>query len=329
MDFRLLDPELFHEFLYRSDGNGGGSRLPTETDPRAAFDRFFGAADLGDPLTANAHLSLDLALRQFDDLAPRLGRDDRLKLEAHREMLLTLEQRLGRTVSCDQSLLPADTSQLARPERFEADLDAFMRLITAGLACGVSRVATLGPITPLPELYGLASSASIHHEYEHPTDPYAYFRGEYDDAYLEKEEAMVRRNELQLGTLANFIDLLRETPDGDGTLLDSTLVVYLSEIAHGNHGHEHYPSLLFGSGGGIVTPGRYIKYAQNNPNPWGRNYHNEYTGTAHSKLLISILQGFGIDIADFGTATVEGEAPHVQGSKATVELGGPLPRLKV
>lgn len=329
MDFRLLEAELFHEFLYRSDGNGGASRLPTETDPRAAFQRFFAAQDLVDPLSANAPRSLALAMQQFDELAPRLGNDDRVKLEAHREMLLTLEQRLGRTVSCDQSLMPEDTSGLTRPERFERDLDSFTRMITAGLACGISRVATLGSITPPPELYGLPSSASIHHEYEHPTDPFMYFRGEYDDAYLEQEEAMERRNELQLGYLANFLDLLRETPDGDGTLLDSTLVVYLSEISHGNHGHEHYPSLLFGGGGNVFTPGRYVKYAQNNPNPWGRNYNNEFTGTAHSKLLISILQSFGVEIDDFGTSSVEGEAPHVSGSRATVELGGPLPRLKV
>jgi hypothetical protein len=86
---------------------------------------------------------------------------------------------------------------------------------------------------------------------------------------------------------------------------------------------------LFGSGGGMVTPGRYIKYAQNNPNPWNRNYHNEYTGTAHSKLLVSIAQGFGLELDDFGASTVPGEAPHVSGSAKTLELGGPLPRLKV
>lgn len=54
----------------------------------------------------------------------------------------------------------------------------------------------------------------------------------------------------------------------------------MSEISHGNRGHEFYPSLLFGSGGGIVSPGRYIKYAQNDLNPFGsnyRNYRNEYT----------------------------------------------------
>jgi len=329
MDFRLLQADLFHEWLYQSDGNGGASRLPTETDPRQAFDRFFGNLSMGDPLADNASVSLQLALREFDALAPRMSGDDRAKLEAHREMLATLDQRLGLAVSCDSTLLPDDSSALSPAERYVADLEAFGRLIAAGLACGISRVATLGSLVPPPELYGLPSSASIHHEYEHPTDPVAYFEGNYDDAYLEKEEAMVRRNEFQLTQLANFIDVLKATPDGDGTLLDTTLVVYLSEISHGNHGHEFYPSLLFGSGGGIVTPGRYIKYAQNNPNPFGRNYRNEYTGTAHSKLLISILQGFGIAIDDFGTPSVTGEAPHVPNSQATVELGGPLARLKV
>jgi hypothetical protein len=329
MDFRLLESGLYHEWLYQSDGNGGAARLPTEIDPVLAFDRFFASADPTDPLTQHAGTSIEHAVRQFDELAPRLGQEDRLKLEAHREMLSTLTQRLGRTVSCDDSLRPGDSTTLSRPERYLADMEAFGRLIAAGLSCGLTRVATLGSITPPPEVYGLPESAAIHHEYEHPTDPVPFYDGTADDAYLEKEEWMVRRNEHQMQQLATFIDLLRATPDGDGTLLDSTLVVYLSELSHGNHGHEHFPSLLFGSGGGMVTPGRYIKYAQNNPNPFGRNYRNEYTGTAHSKLLVSIAQGFGLELDDFGTSTVPGSAPHVQGSEATLELGGPLPRLKV
>lgn len=328
MDFRLLEAELFHEWLYRSDSSGGAARLPTEIDPRAAFDRFFGAADASDPLAANAQLTLAIARQEYARLAPRMSGEDRLKLEAHLETMATLEQRLGRTVSCDDSLRPPDSGQLSAPERYEADLDSFMRMVVAGLSCGVSRVATLGSLMPPPEIYSLPASVSVHQEYEHMTDPIQYFAGDYEPAFLEREEAMVRRNEYQMAQVANFLDLMRATPDGDGTLLDSTLVVYLSELSHGNHGHEHFPSLLFGTTD-VITPGRYVKYAQNNPNPFNRNYHNEYTGTAHSKLLISILQGFGVEIDDFGAATVQGEAPHVSGSAAPVELGGPLPRVRV
>ncbi len=328
MDFRLMAPELFHEWLYRSDGSGGAARLPTETDPRAAFDRFFGAVDRADPLEANAGLTLSMAMAEFQRLAPRLPREDQLKLEAHRDMLATLESKLGNRVACDSRLAPPDTSSLSRVERFDSDITSFAQMIAAGLSCGVSRVATLGSITPYPESYGLDASTDIHHEYEHPTDPRPAYDGSADQAYFEKEEFMIQRNVLQMESLARLLDVFRATPDGTGNLLDNAIVVYLGELSHGNHGHEYYPSLVFGSGGGMVTPGRYVKYAQNNPNPWGRNYHNEFTGTAHSKLLVSIAQGFGLSMDDFGVPTVPGEAPHV-GAKGEVELGGPLHRLKI
>jgi hypothetical protein len=120
--------------------------------------------------------------------------------------------------------------------------------------------------------------------------------------------------------------LLKSVPAGDGTLLDSTLVVYMSEISHGNHGHEYHPTIMFGSGGGMVTPGRYIKYPINLPrpsSPYGFDTDvNAFSGYPHSRLLVSILQGFGLDVDYLG-------APSLEGYSGTIDLSGPLPRLKV
>ena len=77
-----------------------------------------------------------------------------------------------------------------------------------------------------------------------------------------------------------------------------------------------------------MTPGRYIKYKQNNPNPYDRNYMNEYTGTPHSHLFVSICQAFGMDVDWLGAASVPGSVPH-RNIQGTVSLSGPLPRLKV
>jgi Protein of unknown function (DUF1552) len=331
MDFRPLFTDLFHEWLYRSDGAGGAARVSTESNPVAAYDRFFGNADLSNPLRANANLSLALAMEQFSTLAPKLSSEDRLKLEAHRDMLQTLDKKLGKIVTCDGIARPGNSSSLSRPERYTADLTSFMRMIVAGLSCGISRVATLGPIQPYPEMYGLAESTDIHHEYEHPTDPLYYYNDtNLSAAFATKEETMAQRNEMQMAVLADFIDMLRATPGSNGgTLLDTTLVVYLSELSHGNHGHDHFPSLIFG-GGDTFSLGRYVKYAENSPNPYGRNYNNVFTGQAHSRLLISVLQSFGIAIDNFGVATVEGRAQGAPGDpRAQLALGGPLPRLKV
>jgi hypothetical protein len=330
MDFRCsLNPLPLHELLYRSDGAGGAARLPTETNPQAAYDRFFGRGEEGDPLTVNARASLSVALRQFDDLAPRLLGPDRQKLEAHRELLGSLERQFGSVVSCDSVTRPPGTDGATRVEKREADIQAFTNVIAAGFACGVSRVASLGSIVAHPESYGLPESTAIHHEYEHLISPELYYMEEgQTEEWLSREDAMIRRNVYQSESLARIIDTLRAVPDGEGSLLDSTLVVYMSELAHGGHGHEHFPTLMFGSGGGIVTPGRYIKYAQNNPIPYPRNYYNEFTGAPHSRLLVSILQGFGLDIDYLGAPSIEGFAAHPN-VRQMIDLSGPLPRLRV
>jgi hypothetical protein len=212
------------------------------------------------------------------------------------------------------------------PEKRVADIQAFADLIAAGFACGVTRVASLGSLVPPNDAYGLDPSVSIHHEYEHIISPEIFFTDMATQDWLDKEATMTRRGVLQAESVAKIIDTLKAVPDGDGTLLDSTLVVYMNELAHGNHGSDHYPTIMFGSGAGLVKPGRYIKYAENIPNPYGRNVGNEFVGPAHSRLLVAILQGFGLDIDYLGAPSLPGKAPH-SGVEGTCELSGPLPRL--
>jgi hypothetical protein len=230
--------------------------------------------------------------------------------------------------------MPGSIEGMARAEQYEADIASFATLIGAAFACGMSRVGTLGLVQIPPEAYGLPASASIHHEYEHESSPFQGFHQSspfegptgttelWNNAY----EGMVLRNIWQSEQVARVLDILRDIPEDGGSLLDNTLVVYVSELSHGSHGTEHYPILLFGGFAGGVTPGRYIKYAQNNPNPWHRNYYNEWTGTPHSKLYISILQGMGMDIDYLEAPSVPGSVPHL-GIDGTVDLSGPLPRL--
>jgi len=331
--------ELFHEFLYRSDGMGGAERLPTQSDPEAAFDDLFGGSEVPptDPLELAQQQILAVTDEQFRDLSGRLAGDDRVKIETHREMLEALRTRLGSQVDCGSPARPGSIDGVDEAEGYVQDFDSFTQLIGAAFACGVSRVASLGLTMIPPQLYGLPSSASIHHEYEHESDPFvgfasnSPFEGVYStqsETWINAYEGMVARNVWQAQQVAKLADILDAIPEGDGTLLDSTLIVYLSELSSGVHGHEAYPVILLGAGGGIVTPGRYIKYAQSNPNPYGRNYANEFTGTPHTHLFISILQAFGMDVDMLGAASVEGAAPHAN-VEGIVNLSGPLPRLVV
>ena len=336
LNYRLWKEESFHEYLYRSDGSGGAVRLPTEWDPNAAFTRLFANAGGapsggGDPLDTGKGFAFANALAQFDRMTPRLAREDRQKLESHRQMLSELQRRLGRTVSCDAPSAPVATGGMSRGEAYKANIDSFATMIATAFGCGLTRVASMGFLGVPPEEYGVPPEASIHHEYEHVSSPFAplfNMDGNPTEEWKNAEEGMVRRNIWQAEQVAKIVDILAAVPDGSGSLLDSTLVVYLSELSHGNHGHEHYPIIMFGNLDGAVTPGRYIKYKQANPNPYDRNYMNQYTGTPHSHLFISILQSFGLDIDFLGAESVRGSVPD-KNFVAQVSLTGPLPRLKV
>jgi hypothetical protein len=340
LDFRVRanrqNGSLFHEYLYASNGMGGADRLPTQANPDEAFAFLFGDAEPSEPSPFDdaQDLVLSMSVDQFDRLTPRLGHADRIKLEAHRQMLSDLQLGLTNPFDCGSVPSPDSVEGMSRAAQYEADIDSFATLIGAAFACGSARVGTLGLVQIPPEAYGLPQSASIHHEYEHESSPFQGFHintpfqgytgttAVWDNAY----EGMVARNIWQSEQVARVLDILRAIPEDGGSLLDNTLVVYVSELSHGSHGTEHYPIMLFGGFAGAVTPGRYIKYAQNNPNPWHRNYSNEWTGTPHSKLLVSILQGFGMDIDYLEAPSVEGSVPHL-GINGTVDLSGPLPRL--
>ena len=94
-----------------------------------------------------------------------------------------------------------------------------------------------------PEAYGLAD-AEIHHEYEHKSDPISYYRPG-AKGNLEAEEGMIKRNIYQSNVSLVCCSVYGQIPEGSGSMLDNTLVVYVSDLANGNHGMEFCPCIGF------------------------------------------------------------------------------------
>ena len=86
--------------------------------------------------------------------------------------------------------------------------------------------------------------------------------------------------------LAYFLDLLRAVPEGDGTLLDNTVVLWCSELSRGNtHSHSDMPFLLAGRAGGAIRTGR----------------HRVFDGVPHNNLLLGLCHAMGADdLQSFG-----------------------------
>jgi hypothetical protein len=320
----------FHYFLYHRNGMGGLDRLPTEGDPNAVFRRLFGGLDEETPEVdrrAMAERAVFQRLQsQYSSLGSRLSGLDRTRIDTHRELLHELDMRLSRPrTACEAPMVPS-IEGLSRAEAYESDWNAFADMVAAGFGCGITRVASLSLNGIPPEAYGLAPDAEIHHEYEHRSDPLDYYDPD-SPGNVDAEEGMIQRHLFQARLVERLVNRLDQLPDVDGnTVLDNTMVVYVSELANGNHGSEYCPFLVFGGGSGALRTGRYLKYPQNNPNPWGRNYSNEYTGTPHNRLYIAILRAMGLDIDYIHAPSIEGSVPH-RGIEGTIDMSGPLDRL--
>ena len=74
---------------------------------------------------------------------------------------------------------------------------------------------------------------------------------------------------------------------------------------------------------GALKQGRYLKYAQNNPNPWSRNYRNAYVGAPHNRVLVHLCKAMGMDIDFIHKPSIDGTFPV----RKTISMSGSLPRL--
>ena len=141
------------------------------------------------------------------------------------------------------------------PETFAEHVSLMFDLQALAFQADITRIATTmiareGSTRTYPEI-GVAD----------PHHPLTHHRN--NPEWIEK---VTQINEFHMGLFAKFIQKLAATPDGDGSLLDHSMIVYGSGIADGNrHTHLDLPVLLVGNGGGALAPGRHIRYAKDTP----------------------------------------------------------------
>jgi hypothetical protein len=102
----------------------------------------------------------------------------------------------------------------------------------------------------------------------------------------EKIEKVAQINEYHIKQFTYLLDKLKATPDGDGTLLDHSMIVYGSALADGNaHQHNNLPTVLAGRGNGTLRPGRHIRFADETP---------------MTNLYLSMLDRMGVQVEQLG-----------------------------
>ncbi|MDX1981033.1 MAG: DUF1552 domain-containing protein [Bryobacteraceae bacterium] len=225
--------------------------LAPEMNPRAVFERLFGDAGADNP---DRRSILDLTLRDTERLKNGLGPVDRRKLDEYLTSLREVETRIeraGRSAKLPEGV----ESPTGIPTSFREHARLMFDLATLAFQTDSTRVITFmlareGGLRTYPE----AGVPEAHHSVTHHRNQ------------PELVEKVAKINCFHVEQFAYFVEKLKAAKDGEGSLLDHSLVVYGSPLGDPNvHDHGNLPTLLAGTGKGKVKPGRHVRYKAETP----------------------------------------------------------------
>jgi hypothetical protein len=285
-----------------------GQATPMVSDPKTAFSDLLGFT-MAQPTTPKSRDDLirslrpsvlDAVSREYDLLAPQLGAEGRKKLDEHRDLVRELELSLGAigpSPKCDTTY---DTMPSGTTGPYGAQIRQFMSLIRLAFACDLTRIVTFSaPVPQCPEL-GYPAEATMH-GYAHQSIDGATSCGQLFNPVA--AQAMTDLDAWHAGHIAYLLQQLDSVVEGSGTLLDHTVVVWISELATPTHQHWDAACLLAGGCNGYFNTGRYLRYPRNQPNPIA---NQPMTGPAHNRLLVSLMQAMGQPDNTFGMTDAVG-----------------------
>ena len=263
---------------------------PMEVNPRALFERLFGDGDSNDAVSRLQSIRerrsiLDFVKGDVDRLETRLGAGDRSKLKEYLDAIRDIERRIQRAEEQNASMkMPVMERPVSAPEEFVDHARLMMDLMVIAYQADMTRVITFMLAREgSNRSYREIDVADGHHSCTH-------HQGD-----LEKIAKVVKINTHHVDQFAYFINRLKSTPDGDGSLLDHSMIMYGSSISDGNrHLHTDLPLALVGGGAGQLKGGRHIRYRDETP---------------MCNLLVSLLDKAGVPTEKLGDST--GKLEHL------------------
>ncbi len=257
--------------------------LPMENNPRAVFERLFGATDSTDVRARLARLRQDRSILDFvtDEAAGlkrSLGAGDQVKLAQYLDAVRDVERRIQKAEEQSDREIPVVDQPVGIPGTFEEHCRLMFDLLTLAYQTDLTRVATF--------MFGKEVSGRSFPEIGVPGGHHGYSHHQNDPDNL---AMLAKINTHHIRQFAYFLEKLQSTPDGDGSLLDHSLFIYGSGISDGNlHFHLDLPTLLAGGSGGHVEGGRHLRYDHDTP---------------LSNLHLAVLDKLGLPVETFGDST--------------------------
>jgi hypothetical protein len=236
---------------------------PPEVNPRAVFERLFGSEeDAADPAARARNAKLDQSILDLvSDDTKRLQRDlgptDRRKLDEYLTAVREVERQVqvGEKQAAENNVaVPNMPKPDGIPLEFAEHAQLMFNLMAIALQSDITRISTF--------MLAREGSNRSYREIGVPEGHHGLSHHRNDPALMDKVAAI---NHHHMEQFALFLQKLKATPDGDGSLLDHTMIVYGSGISDGNkHNHDDLPVLLAG-GSRVFKTGRHVKLSESIP----------------------------------------------------------------
>lgn len=255
--------------------------LPTEINPRVAFERLFGKGGTAEERVRTRQLNssiLDSVAEEVPSLMKTLGSEDKVKMNEYLDNIRELERRIQIAMQSSVSE-PSEEVPFGIPQDKEVHFRLMFDLIALAFEGDLTRSATMMLGRDLSQLtYPQSGGTGAWHSTSHHGDTPANI------------ENYAKMNRYHVSIVAEFLEKLRNIPEGDGNVLDHSLVYMGSNMGNSHrHAHEKIPVVLAGKIDGSFEGNRHIQFP-------------EFT-EIHPNLLLSILHLFDIERDSIGQST--------------------------
>ncbi|QDT04115.1 hypothetical protein K227x_25030 [Rubripirellula lacrimiformis] len=286
-----IDSNVGYTRLYGSHISWQTATRPVakEINPRVVYERLFGQRINSDTETAASYRNLlDYVLEDATSVRKKLGRDDQFKMDEYLDSVRSVERQIEfASNERDRSYEPSPAekafagSKPGMPTEFPEHIDVMLDLMVLAFQSDSTRVASFMFANDVSgRNFSFVDGVSGgHHELSHH---------ENNETKIAQYQKI---NEWHVARFARMIEKMRAVPEGDGTLLDHSMIMFGSSFSDGNrHDPDNLPILLAGRGGGAIQPGRHLAAEGQVP---------------LCNLYLSMLRKHGMELESFGDSNGE------------------------
>lgn len=257
---------------------------PVEINPRAVFERLFGDGESTDPAARQRRSREDRTILDYvsDDLSrvePGLGARDKNKLDEYLDAIRDIERRIQKAEEQSATMkMPVMSRPVGIPDRFDEHARLMADMMVVAWQTDMTRVITF-----------MMAREGSNRSYREIGVPDGHHSVTHHQNNPEKIAKTQKIDQFHVESFAYLVKRLNETPDGDGTLLDHTMLLYGSSIRDGNiHDHHDLPLVLVGGRSLGIRGGRHVRYKPETP---------------MNNLLLTMLDKSGVPAETLGDST--------------------------